>query len=212
MCVCPQHHSPRTLTTVSARGPQKINSRKSSNSDQAEKPRRLVEIMYRFPSAAREQLKHRTNCRQSGEHSARCVKPAKPEIHATATVNDVPARTENRPQEPRHPVTLKIMKFFQQPPRKMQSMDPKSNQALRGPQSLHQRAQQPCPRTGRTQNCHCGGSTVFCTTQPEHLPLHSNRRMTVRTKICVQLESPPLCRGTEPKAPRNRRAVGTAVA
>ena len=41
--------------------------------------------MYRFPSAARKQLKHRTNCRQSWEHSARCVKPAKPEIHATAS-------------------------------------------------------------------------------------------------------------------------------
>ena len=38
-----------------------------------------MEIMYRFPSAAREQLKHRTNCRYSWEHSARCVKPAKPE-------------------------------------------------------------------------------------------------------------------------------------
>ena len=63
-----------------------VNSR--PNSDQAGKPRRLVEIMCRFPSTAREQLKHRTNCRQSWEHSARCVKPAKSEIHATATVND----------------------------------------------------------------------------------------------------------------------------
>ena len=50
---------------MSARGPQKINSRKSSNSDQAGKPRRLVEIMYRFPRTANEQPEHRQSAQEN---------------------------------------------------------------------------------------------------------------------------------------------------
>ena len=60
--------------------------------------------MYRFPSATREQLKDLQTAGNGG-NIARGQTSKTSKEHATAFVDDVPARTENRPQEPRHPVT-----------------------------------------------------------------------------------------------------------
>ena len=171
--------------------------------------------MYRFPSATHEQLKHRSaNCRQSWEHSARSVKPGKPsKEHATASVDDMPARTENRPQEPRHPATKKIIKFFQEPPWMVQNMYPSSNQALRQTPVVAPTGTTTLSRNWTNPKLQLRKLHSFCTTQLGHLSLHNNRRVdnhpkncnceistvcctvcTVRTKICMRLESPPLCR------------------
>ena len=91
--------SPRALTSVGARGLQKIDSRKNSNAEHAEKYRRLVEIMYRFPNASHEQPKHRlcTSLQTAGnswEHRTRCVNTSKTSMeHATAVVDGVPGRS-----------------------------------------------------------------------------------------------------------------------
>ena len=62
--------------------------------------------MYRFPSATR--ATEASICRlpaivgtwREGHQTSKTSKE-----HATAVVDDMPARTENRPQEPRHPAT-----------------------------------------------------------------------------------------------------------
>ena len=91
-------------------------------------------------------------------------------------------------------------------------MHPLSNQACAAPSrctnghsNLVQELDKPKTATAKGHS--------FCTTQPEHLSLHSNKCVnnhpktcnceistvcctvcTVRTKICMQLESPQLCR------------------
>ena len=54
--------------------------------------------------------------------------------HATAVVDEMQARTENRPQEPSLPNQCRQnKKYFQKQPWMMHNMHPSSNQALRDP-------------------------------------------------------------------------------
>ena len=111
--------------------------------------------MYRFPSRTREQLKHQLciSRQTAGNHGNRARNasiPAKPVWNMPLPLSTMcrPGRRMNLRSRV-HQSCRKSQKFFQNPPWMMHNMNPTSNQALCDPRSLHQRAQQPCPGTGR---------------------------------------------------------------
>ena len=177
------------------------------------------------------QRRARQLCRQLPKHSARCITTSKTKkTHATAlsTTCRPGRRIDLRSQAPRHVENHEILPKA--------TLDNTEHGSIVKPNIARPPVVAPTGTATLSKNWTNPKLLLrrlhsFCTTQPEHLSLHSNRRVdnhpkncnceistvcctvcTVRTKICMQLESPPLCRGTELKAPRNRRAAGTAAA
>ena len=129
---------------------------------------------------------------KSREHSARCVNTSKTSMeHATAVVDDVPAKTENRPQEPSRPNHVENQKIIPKA-----TLDDAEHVSIVEPSVARPPVVAPKGTTTLSNNwttpqnhCSCGDSTVFCATQPGHLSLHTNRRVHKNPKNCT-CESP----------------------
>ena len=106
-------HSP-----VSARGLQKIDLRKTSNVEHAEKYREHIENNVQISKcnsrATEASIVHcSADCRQSWEHSARCVKPAKPVWNMPLPLSTMCRPEEqdvNRAQKPKQPLHVENRK------------------------------------------------------------------------------------------------------